>query len=126
MRISDWSSYVCSADLTPFRYSVVSVVANIALSLVLFWQLRHVGIALATSLAAWLNVVLLALSLRRFGFCHLDARFRRPLPRILADSAAMGAAIWMAMIGTETWLSDSFGERAIVRAAGRERVCQTV
>src|SRR3546814_8711675 len=79
MRISDWSSDVCSSDL-----------------LVLFWQLRHVGIALATSLAAWLNVVLLALSLRRFGFCHLDARFRRRLPRILAASAAMGAALWMA------------------------------
>src|SRR3546814_14483082 len=74
------------------------------------------SIALATSLAAWLNVVLLALSLRRFGFCHLDARFRRRLPRILAASAAMGAALWMARIGTERWLADSFVERATALA----------
>src|SRR3546814_8490210 len=74
------------------------------------------SIALATSLAAWLNVVLLALSLRRFGFCHLDARFRRRLPRILAASAAMGAAPWMARIGTERWLADSFVERATALA----------
>src|SRR3546814_10181147 len=73
--------------VTPFRYSVVSVVANIALSLVLFWQLRPVGIALAMSLAAWLNVDLLAHTLRRFGFRNLDARFLRLLPRIFPAHA---------------------------------------
>src|SRR3546814_6092017 len=79
--------YAREDTVTPFRYSVVSVVVNVALSLVLFWQLRHVGIALATALAAWLNAVLLALSLRRFGFCRLDERFRARLPRILLASA---------------------------------------
>src|SRR3546814_4243124 len=96
----------------PFRDSLVSWVVNVALSLVLFWQLRHVGIALATALAAWLNAVLLALSLRRFGFCRLDERFRARLPRILLASAGMGAALWAAQFGTGRWLSDSFVERA--------------
>lgn len=104
--------YAREDTVTPFRYSVVSVVANIALSLLLFWQLRHVGIALATALAAWLNTVLLALSLRRFGFCHLDTRFRQRLPRILFASAGMGAALWVVKLGTDRWLADSFVERA--------------
>jgi len=104
--------YAREDTLTPFRYSVVSVVANIALSLFLFWQMRHVGIALATTLAAWLNAVLLALSLRRFGFCHLDERFRRRLPRILAASAGMGLALWGLRQVTDSWLTDSFVERA--------------
>src|SRR3546814_6741015 len=46
----------------------------------------------------------------------LDARFRRRLPRIRAASAAMGAALWMARIGTERWLADSFVERATALA----------
>jgi len=104
--------YAREDTVTPFRYSVVSVVANIALSLLLFWYLRHVGIALATALAAWINTVLLALSLRRFGFCHLDARFRHRLPRILLASAGMGAALWGAQLATGTWLAGSYVERA--------------
>ena len=49
---------------TPFQITVVSVIANIVLGLVLFQVLRHVGLALATSLAMWLNTGLLILSLR--------------------------------------------------------------
>ncbi|MGD1878507.1 MAG: murein biosynthesis integral membrane protein MurJ [Kiloniellaceae bacterium] len=108
--------YAREDTVTPFRYSVVAVVANIVLSLVLFWQLRHVGSALATTLAAWLNVVLLALSLRRFGFCHLDDRFRRRLPRILAASAGMGVALWALQRVTGAWFDDSFVERAVALA----------
>ncbi|GAB4362418.1 MAG: murein biosynthesis integral membrane protein MurJ [Kiloniellaceae bacterium] len=108
--------YAREDTMTPFRYSVVSVVANIVLSLLLFWQLRHVGIALATTLAAWLNTALLALSLRRFGFCRLDDRFRRRLPRILAASAGMGLALWGLRQATDPWLADSFAERAVALA----------
>ena len=108
--------YAREDTVTPFRYSVVSVVANIVLSLLLFWQLRHVGIALATALAAWLNAGLLMLSLRRFGFCRLDDRFRARLPRILAASAGMGAALWAVQLGTDSWLSGSFTARATALA----------
>lgn len=108
--------YAREDTVTPFRYSVVSVIANILLSLVLFWQLRHVGIALATALAAWLNAVLLAVSLRRFGFCRLDARFRTRLPRILLASIGMGAALWAAQLATDRWLADSFAERVVALA----------
>lgn len=108
--------YAREDTVTPFRYAVVSVIANIALSLLLFWQLRHVGIALATALAAWLNTGLLALSLRRFGFCHLDDRFRRRLPRILFASAGMGAVLWVGQLAGSGWLAGGYVERAVVLA----------
>src|SRR5690606_29214745 len=41
---------------TPFHFAMASMAANVALSLALFPFLDHVGIALATSLASWLNV----------------------------------------------------------------------
>lgn len=44
---------------TPFWFSCIMVAANVVISLTLFPMLGHVAIALATSLSAWLNVVLL-------------------------------------------------------------------
>ncbi|GAB4394680.1 MAG: murein biosynthesis integral membrane protein MurJ [Kiloniellaceae bacterium] len=108
--------YAREDTVTPFRYSVISVVANIVLSLLLFWQLRHVGIALATTLAAWLNTGLLVLSLRRYGFWALDERFRARLPRIGIASLGLGAALWGLQRATEAFLGDSFAERVIALA----------
>ncbi len=78
----------------PLQMASASVAANIVLALILFWPLGHVGLALATALAAWLNAGLLALGLRRRGYIALDARFRQRLPRIVLASALMGAALW--------------------------------
>ncbi len=78
----------------PLQMASASVAANIVLALILFWPLGHVGLALATALAAWLNAGLLALGLRRRGYIALDARLRQRLPRILLASALMGGALW--------------------------------
>ena len=81
---------------TPFRFGVVSMVANAALSLALFPVLAHVGIALATALASWLNVAMLGGRLRRDRHLALDGRLRGRLWRILFASAGMGAILWLA------------------------------
>jgi putative peptidoglycan lipid II flippase len=96
---------------TPFKITLVSVVANIALGLVLFWPLKHVGLALATSLAMWLNTALLALGLRRRGFFALDRRSRSRLPRIALASLLMAAALWLALRGLADWFQGDPGTR---------------
>src|SRR5690606_33461470 len=53
--------------LTPTLFAGVSVAVNIAISLWLFGTLLHVGIAIATAVAAWVNVLLLAFTLARRG-----------------------------------------------------------
>jgi putative peptidoglycan lipid II flippase len=58
---------------TPTWFAAISLVVNIALSLALFGSLKHVGIALATSIAAWINVVMLAVFLARRGHFRLNA-----------------------------------------------------
>jgi putative peptidoglycan lipid II flippase len=50
--------------------------------------------ALSTALAAWFNVAVLAVLLRRRGFFVMDQRLMARLPRILAASAVMAAALW--------------------------------
>jgi putative peptidoglycan lipid II flippase len=81
--------------LTPVKVALVAMAVNIVLtvSLGLYSGLAHVGIALATSIAGWVNALgLIAISRHRRQFA-LDARGRRSLPRILAAAVGMGAVL---------------------------------
>jgi putative peptidoglycan lipid II flippase len=89
---------------TPMYYALASVALNIAGALALFPFIGHVGIALATSVAAWLNAGLLWSTLRRRGFFEVDLMLRRNLPRILLSSLVMGGLVG----GLALWWQDSF------------------
>ena len=79
--------------------AVASMVANTALSVLLVWPpfgftgLGFIGIAIATSIAAWVNAVLLGIGLRRRGHWHTDPRLLSRTPRVLLASVLMGAAL---------------------------------
>jgi putative peptidoglycan lipid II flippase len=77
----------------PMMFAIASVVVNVVGSLVLSRFLGHVGIALATALAAWVNATLLGVTLGRYGHFAADERLRRRLPRIIAASLVMGAVL---------------------------------
>ncbi|MFQ5774135.1 MAG: murein biosynthesis integral membrane protein MurJ [Kiloniellaceae bacterium] len=102
--------------MTPLKMAAASVAANVALSLILFWPLGHVGIALATALSAWLNTALLATALRRRGFLALDGRIRARLPRIAAASLAMGGALWA--VSSQAGLASWFDGAVALRVFG--------
>ena len=74
---------------TPVRIAVASMVVNLVGNLVLIWPLGHVGIALSTALAAWVNAGALFVVLRQRGHFGIDARLRRAGLRLLIAAAAM-------------------------------------
>ncbi len=78
---------------TPVKVAAACLVANVALILVLIGPLAHVGIALATALANWLNVALLAMILHRRGYLRADARLRQCLPRMLLVTGLLAAVL---------------------------------
>jgi putative peptidoglycan lipid II flippase len=81
--------------MTPTIFAGISVIANIALSLLLFPAYLHVGIAVATSASAWLNALLLALFLaRRDHFALTPAEWGRH-GLIILISVLMGAALYL-------------------------------
>jgi putative peptidoglycan lipid II flippase len=82
---------------TPMRFAIASVVVNVLGSLVLSRFLGHVGIALATALAAWVNTSLLAVTLARQGNYSADEKLRSRLPRIIVASLGMGAILVAAL-----------------------------
>ena len=81
--------------VTPTIFAGISVVANIGLSLLLFPSLVHVGIAIATSAAAWLNALLLALFLARRGYFALSRAEWGKHALILGISLVMGGALYL-------------------------------
>jgi putative peptidoglycan lipid II flippase len=81
--------------ITPTIFAGVSVVANIAISLWLFPSLVHVGIAIATAAAAWINVVLLAATLALRGHFRLTGQQWRAQLAILLISLVMGCSLWI-------------------------------
>jgi putative peptidoglycan lipid II flippase len=58
--------------------------------------LKHVGPALATSIAAMFNVVVLAIALHRRGHLVADADLLRHLPRMGLAAIAMAVTLWFA------------------------------
>jgi putative peptidoglycan lipid II flippase len=82
---------------TPVKIAIVALVTNLAFNLALMGPLAHVGIALATAIAAWVNAGLLYWVLKRRGHMAPDARLLSRLPRTLAATAVMTAALWVGL-----------------------------
>jgi putative peptidoglycan lipid II flippase len=88
--------YAREDTATPLKIALATVAVNIALTVLLMQSLAHVGIALGTALAAWLNAAVLALVLARRGHFATDPRLIRRSIRILTATAIMAAGLWAA------------------------------
>lgn len=80
--------------MTPTVLAAVSVGVNIAISLALFPALQHVGIAIATSVSAWINTIMLGAILWRRGHFRLEASEIRRHGTILGAALAMALLVW--------------------------------
>jgi putative peptidoglycan lipid II flippase len=102
---------------TPVRVAIWSVAANIAVNLALMPALGHVGLALGTSLAAWLNAAALGWILHRRGLLAFDLRLKQRVPRLLLATAAMTAALVPAAQALSGWLHGAGLHRVLALAA---------
>lgn len=79
---------------TPMIYASISAGLNLALGFVLFLTLGFWGLAVATSISGWINVVLLVRILVASGYLSPDTRLLSRLPRILIASLIMAGFVW--------------------------------
>lgn len=100
----------------PVRIGLLAVAANTALSLALMGPLGHVGLALATTLAAFLNAGLLLWGLLREGVYRPPGDWGWLLTRGVLASLAMGSAVgWLSQAlvgGLAHWLTLGTASRA--------------
>jgi putative peptidoglycan lipid II flippase len=94
---------------TPMIYVGIAMAANVVLSIMLFTTIGATGIAIATTLAGWINVALLLTKLReREGF-SFDSVFRRRFLGILAASALMGVVLFGLLRVLNPWFDPANG-----------------
>jgi putative peptidoglycan lipid II flippase len=74
---------------TPTIFAGISAIANVVISVALFPTLQHTGIAIATSVSAWLNAILLGYFLHRRAHFSLTATLWRQHGLLIAISIAM-------------------------------------
>ncbi len=88
---------------TPVKIGIIAMVANMVFNLLLVfpfhWWLKagHVGLALATTVSAFLNAGLLFRGLRASGFFAMDPGWGRYLALLLSATLLMAATLWFAI-----------------------------
>jgi len=101
---------------TPVRVGVIAMVANIVCSVALIFHLAHVGLALATSIAAWVNALLLYRILWREGVYRPRPGWIGFAVRVTSAAGLMGTLLWWGKGDLAVWVSADLFTR-IVRLA---------
>ncbi len=108
---------------TPVRIGIIAMVTNMVLNILFvvplhfYWQIGHLGLAAATSVAAFLNAILLYVYLKRSGvyvasghwvgfFCRLSAAVGVMLVVLVVVSGPLNA------LNSEVWQNMSWWQRS--------------
>jgi putative peptidoglycan lipid II flippase len=105
--------------VTPVRIGIKAMVANMVMNvifvlpLMFYFGVGHVGLALATSLSAFLNAALLWKGLLRMQVYHFDPQWRPYLMRLGFACLCMGLALVLATPDQGAWLGWRWDQRAM-------------
>ena len=98
---------------TPVRVALVAVAVNGLVSLALMGPLGHVGLALATTLAAFANAALLLRALLADGTYRPASGWGRLVGQGLAAALAMGLVLHLGVAELSVWVAMDPGDRAM-------------
>ncbi len=97
---------------TPVKIGIIAMVANMALNLMLIFPLAHAGLALATSISAWLNTFLLWRGLKKDGVWKSQPGWGRFFLQLGLANAALAATILYLQPPVDQWMGASGLQRA--------------
>ncbi|MCZ6618423.1 MAG: murein biosynthesis integral membrane protein MurJ [Gammaproteobacteria bacterium] len=98
---------------TPFRIGAIAVATNVVLNLALFSWFGHVGLALATAVAAWVNAWLLLHGLERRALYQPGKALGAGLTRGVLAAAGMGAVLSWWVPADVAWLQAADNTRIL-------------
>ena len=104
--------YYARQDMkTPVKIGIIAMVSNMVLNvlfvfpLMWYFEMGHVGLALATSVSAWINAGLLYLGLRRGGISLTGVFEAKFVARLVVAVSLMGIAVSMMSPAVSLWLT---------------------
>lgn len=90
------ASFFARGDtVTPVKAALIAAAVNIAFKFLLMGPLAQVGLALATSIGAWINLVLVVWFGMRAGHTKFDARLRRSAVMLFAAGLLLAGILWL-------------------------------
>ncbi|MDH3979783.1 MAG: murein biosynthesis integral membrane protein MurJ [Gammaproteobacteria bacterium] len=103
---------------TPVRIAIIALITNMALNLLFVVPMvmlaikgPHAGLALATSLAAWVNAALLYRALKQRGIYTAQDGWARTWTQLLLASAVLAVALAWGVPAHGVWIDWSAGQR---------------
>ena len=88
--------YARKDTATPVKASLTGLAVNVLLKLLLMGPLAQVGLALATAVGAWINLLLVLGFAVRAGFLELNKPLTLSLLKFIACGGVLAAALWLA------------------------------
>jgi putative peptidoglycan lipid II flippase len=80
---------------TPVKAALAAAAVNIGFKVLLMGSMAQVGLALATSIGAWINLCLVVWFGLRAGHMRADARLRRSAVKLVIAGLAMALVLWL-------------------------------
>jgi putative peptidoglycan lipid II flippase len=87
--------YARKDTATPVKASLTGLAVNMALKLLLMGSFAQIGLALATAIGAWVNLLLVLAFAVRAGYLELTRPLGQSLLKFAACGAVLGAALWL-------------------------------
>jgi putative peptidoglycan lipid II flippase len=88
--------YARKDTATPVKAALTGVAVNVALKVVLVGSLAQVGLALATAVGAWVNLLLVIGFAVRARHLELDRTLLRSSAKFIVSGVLLGFALWLA------------------------------
>src|SRR5262245_1328588 len=102
---------------TPVKAALIAAAVNIAFKVLLMGPLAQVGLALATSIGAWINLGLVLWFTTRAGHLAYDARIRHSVIRLAIAGVALAVVLWLSYPQVVHWLEKWSGPRDLAALA---------
>ena len=88
--------YARKDTATPMKASLTGLTINVILKFLLMGSLAQMGLALATAVGSWINLLLVLGFAMRAGYLELDRTLMRSLGKFAISGIVLAAAFWLA------------------------------
>ena len=103
---------------TPVKYSIVVFIANLIFSVSLMPFFGHVGVASATSIAAYVSLYQYVHGLKKRQYWQFDRRLVKQIFKITLSSLIMGGILFASELGLNAcygnWLDQTYGLKILI------------
>ena len=103
--------YARKDTATPVKAALSGVAVNVALKIALVGSLAQIGLALATAVGAWVNLLLVVLFAVRREFFVFDRAFLASLAKFAVAGMVLAAALWL----TARWAASALAGQTSLR-----------